>query len=314
MNIYEVIQTEGLPAVFRKPSHVDRSHEAGRLNDLSWSRIGRMLALAMVCGGLACNPLTAQEAKPDDRVLASDGLANLQPDQTNKIANEANPTLGLAAPQGAVILFDGSHFDHWKPFSFGKINRNNDQKEIQWKLVEGDAMQIAFHHQGRKRKQFICTKETFGSYRLHLEFQLPEDGGQGNSGIFFGPLYELQILDSAAREKAGLIHCGAIYQIRAPDSNAALPAGKWQTVDLDYKAAGFDKDGDRMESKSAEVTIRLNGKLIHKDFALKLRRNKYASFPEEPTSPIVLQEHGSPVKFRNIWLLEKPVKDKTKSD
>lgn len=64
------------------------------------------------------------------------------------------------------------------------------------------------------------------------------------------------------------------------------------------------------EKGAARVTVRLNGKLIHDDFKLSLRRNKYAAFPEEPTSPIVLQEHGSPVKFRNIWVVERAKKKK----
>jgi len=218
--------------------------------------------------------------------------------------DSAKSTLGLAPPAGAVVLFDGSNFDAWRPFSFLKINPDNDQKEIQWKLVDGRAMQVAFEFEGKRRKQFLCTRQRFGDYRLHLEFKLPEQGS-GNSGIFFGPLYELQILNSAAKESPGLGDCGAIYQIRAPDVNAALGPGVWQTVDLEYKAAGFDAAGHRMESKAARVTVRLNGVLIHDDFKLSLRRNKYAAYPEEPLSPIVLQEHGSAVQFRNIWLVEK---------
>jgi len=215
-------------------------------------------------------------------------------------------TLELAPPTNAVVLFDGSNFDAWKPFSFQAINSRDDQKEIQWKLVDGKAMQIAFEFNGKKRKQFLCTKQRFGDYHLHLEFQLPDDGGKGNSGLFFGPLYELQILDSAKKEHAGLNDCGAIYQIRVPDVNAGREPGEWQTVDLDYQAARFDVHGSISEQNSACVTIHLNGKLIHDDFKLSLRRNKYAAFPEEPLSPIVLQEHGSPVKFRNIWIVEKP--------
>ena len=215
-------------------------------------------------------------------------------------------SIGVAPPEGAVVLFDGSGFDAWEPFSFLKINPQNNPPEVQWQLVDGNATQVVSRHDGRRRKQFLATKERFGSYRLHLEFQLPEDGGTGNSGIFFGPLYELQIFDSAQKATAGLTDCGAIYQIRRPDENAARPPGEWQAVDLEYTAAGFDEAGDRMESKSARVSVRLNGRLIHDDVELALRRNKYAAFPEKPLSPIVLQDHGSPVMFRNIWIVERP--------
>ena len=166
-------------------------------------------------------------------------------------------------------------------------------------------MQIAFEFNGNRQKQFLCTKEKFGDYRLHLEFQLPEDGGKGNSGIFFGPLYELQILNSAEKEIPGPGDCGAIYRIRVPDVNAALGPNVWQAVDLEFQAASIGANGFMTEKGAARVTVRLNGKLIHDDVRLSLRRNKYAAFPEEPTLPIVLQEHGSPVKFRNIWLVKK---------
>jgi hypothetical protein len=109
------------------------------------------------------------------------------------------------------------------------------------------------------------------------------------------------------KEGAGLTDCGAIHHIRVPDVNAALGPGVWQTVDLEFQAARINAAGYANERDAARVTVRLNGKPIHDDFKLSLRRNKYAAFPEEQLSPIVLQEHGSPVKFRNIWLVNKAV-------
>ena len=247
--------------------------------------------------------------------MIATGLAATSPVVAQeKESATATSTLGLAAPAEAVVLFDGSNLDAWKPFSFLHVNPKDDQKEVQWKIVDGEAMEITFEFEGRKRKQFLCTKQRFGDYRLHLEFQLPEDGGKGNSGLFFGPLYEMQILDSSKKEKPGVSDCGAIYQIRVPDENAALPPGQWQTVDLEYKAARFRANGYMTENNAARVTIRLNGVLIHDNYKLSLRRNKYAAFKEEPLSPIVLQEHGSPVKFRNIWLVEKNAKAKAETE
>ena len=243
-------------------------------------------------------------------VVCALGCISVSASVSNLVAQEAAEdapasTLGMAAPEDAVVLFDGTNFDAWKPFSFGAVNPHNTQAEIQWNLVDGDAMEIAFEFEGKSRKQFIVSKQWFGDYRLHLEFKLPEDGGKGNSGLFFGPLYEMQILDSGDKEEAGLNDAGAIYQIRAPDENAALGPGEWQTVDLEYRAARFGRNGSRTENNCARVTIRLNGTLIHDNFKLSLRRNKYGAFPELPTSPIVLQEHGSPVQFRSIWVVER---------
>lgn len=221
--------------------------------------------------------------------------------------DNSKSSVGLAPPADAKVLFDGTNFDAWKPFSWQWINPKDDQKEVQWTLTDDRAMQIAFEYEGRRRKQFLCTKDRFGSYRLHLEFQLPKDGGKGNSGIFFGPLYELQILDSSGKDELGLGDCGAIYQLFKPSQNAALGPGKWQSVDLEYQAAQISANGFMTEKGAARVSVRLNGTLIHDDVRLSVRRNKYAAFPEGALSPIVLQEHGSPVKFRNIWIVEEAV-------
>ena len=217
--------------------------------------------------------------------------------------DESKPTLGAKAPEGAVVLFDGSNFDAWKPFSFGAVNRNDDQKEIQWKLVDGDAMEICGQFEGKRRLQWLCTQKKFGDYRLHLEFRLPEEGGT-NSGLFFGPLYELQILDSANKKKLALSDCGSLYRTKLPDSNAAFPRGQWQTYDLIYQHAEIGPHGKMTESGAARMSAWLNGVLIHDDVRLSLRRNKYAAYPEESTSRIVFQDHDSPVQFRNIWIQE----------
>lgn len=227
-----------------------------------------------------------------------------------KETDDSASTLGMAAPEGAVVLFDGTNFDAWKPFSFGAINPENDQQEIQWERVDDDAMQIASDFEGKPRTQYICTRDWYGDYRLHLEFQLPEGDRKGNSGLFFGPLYEMQILNSGEKANAGLTDCGAIYQIRRPNENAAIRPGEWQTVDLEYRAARFHPNGLRKVNSYARVTIRLNGTLIHDNVKLSLRRNKYGAFPELPTSPIVLQDHDSPVKFKNIWIVERGKKQK----
>jgi hypothetical protein len=245
-------------------------------------------------------------------VTAEDPSASRHVDSL-EASGSSTSTLGLAPTDGAVVLFDGSNFDAWKPFFWQWINPNDDQNDIQWKIVDDKAMEIALEFEGKRRKQFLSTKQNFGDYRLHLEFQLPKEDS-GNSGVFFGPLYEMQILNSEGKQSPGMGDCGAIYQIREPDVNAALGPGVWQTIDLEYQAASIGANGFMTEEGAARVTVRLNGKLIHDDFRLSLRRNKYAAFLEEPTSPIILQEHGSKVKFRNIWLVEKAVNTKSRQE
>ena len=154
---------------------------------------------------------------------------------------------------------------------------------------------------------FFAQEEKFGDYRLHIEFMLPEEG-DGNSGIFFGPLYELQILNSAEKEspQADRLRC----DLSNPRTRRERRTGSGRVANGRFGVSEqrrFDARGYMTERNAAHVTVRLNGKLIHDDFKLSLRRNKYAAFPEEPLSPIVLQEHGSPVKFRNIWLVNKAV-------
>lgn len=220
-----------------------------------------------------------------------------------KDLQQTKPTLGNKPPEGAVTLFDGSSLDAWMPFSFGAINPNNDQKEVQWKLVDGNAMEVFGKFEGKNRRQWLCTREKFGDYRLHIEFRLPKAGGS-NAGLFFGPLYELQILDSANKKKPSLTDCGALYQIKLPDSNAALPRAQWQTYDLVYQHAKIDARGGMTEKGAAKMSAWLNGVLIHEDVHLSLRRNKYATYPEESASRIILQDHSAAVQFRNIWIQE----------
>ena len=263
-----------------------------RLRTDHWAAFTKQARLLLTLCCLMSTDLVAQESATVDK---SQNKAESQ--------NEAETTVGLAAPEDAIILFDGTNLDAWQPFSFGAINRNNDQQEVQWTLTDDGELEINPKFNGQRRNQWLCTKQKFNNYRLHLEFFIPEKGGS-NSGLFFGPLYELQILDSTNKSKLGLGDCGCIYKMRLPDSNAALPRGQWQTYDVEYKHAKLDRFGGMVESGAATVTARLNGVLIHRNYRLSLRRNKYAAYPEESTSRIILQDHGAKVKFRNIWITE----------
>lgn len=196
-----------------------------------------------------------------------------------KKVERKSPTLGEKAPEGAVVLFDGSSAD---AFEGGKLN---DDKT----LASG-----------------ATSKQKFGSCQLHVEFQLPfmpESRGQarGNSGCYLQGRYEVQMLDSFGL-KGEDNECGGLYSIKAPDTNLCYPPLAWQTYDIDYTAAEY-QDGKKV--KNAKMTVKHNGQVIHDDVELP-NATTAAPVAEGPDpGPIYLQDHGNPVRYRNIWVVEK---------
>ena len=191
-----------------------------------------------------------------------------------------SPTLGAKSPAGAVVLFDGTSAAQFEP---GKMT--------------DDGLLIAG----------ATSKQKFGNCTLHVEFQLPfmpaaTGQGRGNSGVYLQGRYEVQMLDSFGL-KGEDNECGGIYSIKAPDVNMCLPPLAWQTYDIDYTAATF---ADGKKTKNATITVRHNGEVIHKDVELP-KATTAAPVPEGPEpGPLYLQDHGNPVRYRNIWIVEKP--------
>jgi hypothetical protein len=158
---------------------------------------------------------------------------------------------------------------------------------------------------------YIRTRRCFGDVQLHLEWAAPakpqgSGQGRGNSGLFFGlDRYEVQILDSYENETYADGQAGAIYGQYPPLVNASRPPGEWQTYDVIYLAPRFDGEG-RLVSP-ARLTVFHNGVLIHYHVPLTgptqwINRPPYGAHPEK--LPISLQDHGNPVRFRNIWVRE----------
>jgi hypothetical protein len=213
-----------------------------------------------------------------------------------RIPFQPSPSLGDKAPIGALVLFDGKHLNAWE-------SKTASADAIQWIVAKSGALEVVSQRDGKRNKQDLRTKEDFGDYRLHLEFKLaykPEATGQGrsNSGVIHLGIYETQILDSFGLYGRGN-ECGGIYKTREPDRNVGYPAGLWQTYDIEFKAPRFSAEGKK--TADARMSVRLNGVLIHNDVTVP---NPTGSGKETARGPIVLQDHGNPVQFRNIWVVK----------
>jgi len=150
----------------------------------------------------------------------------------------------------------------------------------------------------------IVTKQNYNDFRLHAEFNIPQlppdvkDQARGNSGIYIQKRYEIQILDSFGL-KASDSDCGAIYKTKAPDKNACEKPGVWQSFDIFFRAPRWR--GDR-KIEDARITVLHNNVVIHNNAPIPDKTG--AGQSEGPNlGPIKLQEHGSAVLFRNVWIV-----------
>jgi len=198
------------------------------------------------------------------------------------------------APSDAVVLFEGKDLSQWV---------GEDGQPAKWKVADG-------YFEVAPKTGIIHTRQAFGDCQLHVEFTEPvppvgESQERGNSGVFLHGLYEVQVLDSYQNKTYADGQASAIYGQFPPQVNASRPPGQWQMYDIIFHGPRFDKDGKLL--RPARFTVLLNGVLVQDNVepsgpTAHHARPPYKSGPDK--LPLALQDHGNPVRYRNIWIRE----------
>jgi hypothetical protein len=203
-----------------------------------------------------------------------------------------------SAPSDAVVLFDGKDVSKLEGVK-------NPGGPFPWKVGAGYIETV-------KNAGFIRSKQKFGSCQLHIEFATPEkvigkDQGRGNSGVFLMETYEIQVLDSFNNRTYADGQCAALYGRAVPLVNASRKPGEWQSYDVIFHRPTF-KNGK--VDKKARFTVFHNGVLVQDNVELQGGTNWIGPHavtgykPHGDKGSLSLQDHGNPVKFRNIWVRE----------
>ncbi len=232
--------------------------------------------------GLLAVPVLAQQTK-------------MKPEETEVWEPEPRvvTTHANRAPSDAIALFDGTSLDQW-------VSANDGSSPAEWLVADGAFTVV-------KGKGNIRTKQEFTDYQLHVEWRTPtevkgEGQGRGNSGIFNQGLYELQVLDSYNNRTYSNGQAASLYKQRMPLVNASNGPGEWQTYDVIWTAPRFNADG--MLISKARITVLHNGVLVQNNVEFD-GATEFIGLPKykaHGAGPIVLQDHGDAVSFRNVWI------------
>lgn len=262
---------------------------------------GRLGVVVSTCFA-ACFAAGAQAADPQDMGFTDTPIL---PGGKWHVHDPARPapvvvTPGRQAgspPSDATILFDGGSLDAWAP------------KGQAWP-VAGGAITVPPRTDGKSSN--LVTRQSFGDIQLHLEFRSPSpptrtSQNRGNSGIYFMGRYEVQVLDGFRNPTYADGTVGAVYGWKPPLVNAARQPGEWQSYDIVFERPRFKADGSL--ARPAYVTVMLNGVLVQNHQAMLGTtnwRHVSAYTAHGDAAPLELQDHDSPVSFRNIWVRPLP--------
>ncbi|HEX2999115.1 MAG TPA: DUF1080 domain-containing protein [Armatimonadota bacterium] len=213
----------------------------------------------------------------------------------------AQETTQSTAPKGAVVLFSGKAEEIQKNWL-----RGGSTEPSAWKVQDGAAVAGGGN---------MVSREKFDNCQIHVEFRVPykpEAKGQarGNSGVYIQGRYEIQVLDSFGIDVPGKGDCGAVYNQAAPLVNACKPPHEWETYDILFRAPRVDANGQVTEK--ARVTILLNGTVIQNNQEIQGPTGGAMDPDVTKPGPLLLQDHGNPVEYRNIWILPLPTEGSSK--
>jgi hypothetical protein len=191
-------------------------------------------------------------------------------------------------PSDAIVLFDGKDLSQWT---------GENGSDAKWVVRDG---YVEVNGTGS-----IMTREKFGDVQLHIEWASPEkvegEGqGRGNSGVYLQGRYEIQVLDSYHNKTYPDGQAGAFYGNFPPLVNAARKPGQWQTYDIIFQAPKLSADGKSVEP--GYFTVLHNGVLVQNHVPVKGSTTASVFQGTTPKAPLVLQDHGNPVRYRNIWI------------
>ena len=208
---------------------------------------------------------------------------------------------GAAPPADATVIFDGKDLSHWTDTRGRPAGWRIDPEGLYMECTRGAGI--------------IRSKDKFADFQLHLEFATPTPPrgtgqGRGNSGVLINGMYEVQVLDSYQDKTYPDGQCGALYGQTPPLANACKAPGEWQTYDIIFESPRWDESGTL--TKRANVTVIQNGIVLHHkrefigatDGIGGVPHTALGAYlkPHAPEVPIELQDHGNPVRYRNIWI------------
>jgi hypothetical protein len=208
---------------------------------------------------------------------------------SSSLGGDKKEEKSAAPPKDAVVLFDGKDLSGW-------VSRKKGEPAA-WKVEDG-YMEVV------PGTGDILTKEKLGDGKLHVEFWVPlmaDKKGQarGNSGVYLQGRYEIQVLDSYMNDTYANGACGALYSIIAPSKNASKPPEQWQTYDITYRAPQADEAGK--VTKKGRVTVVHNGVAVIEDGEFDRPTGGELDRKQGTPGPVLLQDHGCKVRYRNIW-------------